>query len=477
MTRVVAGTRNALYIVWCSIEHCVRAFLPVTAKPPGCRARNPVCLYVIPDRLCHLTKVSWSRYWRFSTARRSRPPPRAAGAPVGAPAAQLHTQLGGLRRKAAARRSRQPASSDATADSDPAGRPAPAAAQRHAATSPWGPQPSPSRAAGAGNQSSPAAAADHSAAASGAAHEARSMKQHGAAPSASTARRAPGAAAAGRAPVAPPGDRGSVEARGGAPPRARARRAQRPAGDQAGALHAPLSSTDGLHAARPGGDGGLRHVVRCAREFLADVRGQRLSNNAVASALQARAPLHTPRMACIGAPAWCLADGVTACCALLQGLGARIAHAAVPATPLVTCTAGLAPEPAAYREWAGAAAGGGHAHGVAQRRTSNSNPGANTEASRRRADADARTEADERGQARGQGDPAHPSAGQAARPHAAAPAGMDGVAEQGRPDAGAGRHAGAPPQGAPSAAPTAAPHVSSQLAGLKRRAALRRSEV
>ncbi|KAK9827402.1 hypothetical protein WJX81_008293 [Elliptochloris bilobata] len=51
----------------------------------------------------------------------------------------------------------------------------------------------------------------------------------------------------------------------------------------------------------PHGDGvGVLHVVRCAREFLADVRGGRLSNNIVASAL--------------------------------QGLGARIAHAAVPAT-------------------------------------------------------------------------------------------------------------------------------------------------
>jgi len=168
---------------------------------------------------------------------------------------------------------------------------------------------------------------------------------------------------------------------------------------------------------------------------------------------------------------------VTACCALLQGLGARIAHAAVSATPLVACTAGLASEPAAYRAWEGAAAGGGHAHGVAQRRNSDPSPGASTEPSWRRAEAGARREADERGQACGQGDPAHAPAGQAARPHAAALAGVNDGAEQGRPDPGAGRQGNAPPQGAPSAAPTAAPHVSSQLAGLKRRAALRRSEV
>ena len=248
---------------------------------------------------------------------------------MGAPAAQLHSQLHGLKRKAAARRRQQPAS----ANPDPAHA---GEAPQHAATIS---QPPGAMRRGAACDAAPAAeegcqragpfvrpaAAARGAAAASSGGASRSVEAvgtplaHDACAASAGRHHAPGAATGARAAAAAgaAGWQHAVGARG--------------RGDFAGQQQAfrvrrgdceqeRLRSRDGLnregfrrdgartqHAARgqgfdrAGGDGaGVLHVVRCAREFLADVRGQRLSNNVVASALQVASSVQVP----------CCRDGV-----------------------------------------------------------------------------------------------------------------------------------------------------------------------
>lgn len=157
-----------------------------------------------------------------------------------------------------------------------------------------------------------------------------------------------------------------------------------------------------------------------------------------------------------------------------QGLGARIAHAAVPATPLlsVAADAGVGREPSPA--WAGA---GGAAY------CSSGEPYAHAAASPRAPEARSSRRAS----------PSAPGAGGEERPQASqlAQGGVQAATGEGTPPPGASaergretpvghmQHAGNPDasgRGNPAGAAHAGAHVTSQLAGLKRRAAMRRSE-
>ena len=237
-----------------------------------------------------------SRYWKFATARRQKPPPRAAGAGVGAPAEHLHSQLHGLKRKAAARRRQQPASpiADPTHAGDPAAGHGAAGAGRRGVACNAGPAAQEGRQkAGPSVRPNAAAAGATAAPSSGAARSVRVvdplLTHAGAAPAAR--HHAPGAAewrhaAAARGRERVSGERQGVRARGGGrEPEYVRSRGGLGAKDFERVSAGARRSGEGLN--RAGGDGaGVLHVVRCAREFLADVRGQRLSNNVVASALQ-----------------------------------------------------------------------------------------------------------------------------------------------------------------------------------------------
>lgn len=220
---------------------------------------------------------------------------------MGAPAEHLHSQLHGLRRKAAARRRQQPVSpypnpihAGNAPRPDPAAVHAPAGAGRSSPAHSIGAATEEARQK-AGPSVRPAAAAPGAAAApsSGAARSVRvvdpPLAHAGAAP---TARHhAPGAAGWRRAAAARghegfAGEQQGVRARGSGrePEHLRSRGdLGREGSDRVGA--GARRAGEGFDGA--GGDGaGVLHVVRCAREFLADVRGQRLSNNVVASTLQ-----------------------------------------------------------------------------------------------------------------------------------------------------------------------------------------------
>ena len=242
-----------------------------------------------------------SRYWKFATARRQKPPPRAAGGGVGAPAEHLHSQLHGLKRKAATRRRQQPASPNPepvhageAPRPDPAAGHAPAGAGRRGHAYSTGPTAEEGRQKAAPSVR-PVAAAPGAAAAprSGVPRSVRvaepPLAHAGAAPMAG--HHAPDAAdwrhaAAARGGEGFAGEQEGARARrsGREPMHVRSRGGMGREGFE-GVIAGARRSGKGLD--RAGGEGaGVLHVVRCAREFLADVRGQRLSNNVVASALQ-----------------------------------------------------------------------------------------------------------------------------------------------------------------------------------------------
>ena len=241
-------------------------------------------------------RVVLRRYWKFATARRHKPPPRAGGA-VGAPAEQLHTQLHGLRQKAAARRQQQPPKPHPSLDPEPV---RPCEAPRRAA------RERPPR-TGTGSADAPASAGAGAAASkrdSNASSFAASSSfvRAGGAAGASTAMRF-GSGRHARADSTPTSHRAAWAA----PMQAASAMADKATG--ANPRFAPhLTQDDGMSdgaSGRPsvgraavgqGEEGGavsgvgLGHVVRCAREFLADVSAQRLSNNVVAAAIQVLGP-------------------------------------------------------------------------------------------------------------------------------------------------------------------------------------------
>ena len=157
-----------------------------------------------------------------------------------------------------------------------------------------------------------------------------------------------------------------------------------------------------------------------------------------------------------------------------QGLGARIAHAAVPATPLlsVAANAGLGREPSPA--WAGAgraaycSSSEPYTHAAAPSSAPKERSGRRAPAAAGRAGGEGRPHDSQHLQivveaATGEGSPPPGASAQRGRE---APA--DPMQHVGNPDtSGGGSPAGAAPAGA---------HVTSQLAGLKRRAAMRRRE-
>lgn len=233
------------------------------------------------------------RYWKFATARRHKPPPRAGGA-VGAPAEQLHTQLHGLRQKAAARRQQQPPKPNPNLDPEPvrpSEAPRRAARERPPRTGPnSGDAPA---SAGAGATASKRDSNTSFFAASG------SFVRAGGAASASNAMRfgtgrharavnTDSTPTSHRAAWAAPATTTADEAAGVNPTRFAPHLTQ----DDGMSYGAPGRASVGRTAEGQGEEGGavsgvgLGHVVRCAREFLADVSAQRLSNNVVAAAIQ-----------------------------------------------------------------------------------------------------------------------------------------------------------------------------------------------
>ena len=221
---------------------------------------------------------------------------------MGAPAKHLHSQLHGLKRKAAARRRQQPASPDPDPRhaagaplSNPAAGHAPAGAGHRRAANSTGAAAEPGR-HNAGPFVRPVAAAAGAAVApsSGAARSVRVADRRPAHAAAAAAARhhAPDAADWRRAAAARGHEGFAAEQQGvmahvsGPEPVEHVR-------SRGGLGREGFDRVDvgdrraGKGTDRAGGEGaGVLHVVRCAREFLADVRGQRVSNNVVASALQ-----------------------------------------------------------------------------------------------------------------------------------------------------------------------------------------------